>query len=699
MATKRLSASITIGGAITGSMRSAFSTANKNLVQLGSTVRKLSAEQRTLGTSIQTFARMGKNVDGLREKYASVTAQLDRMRAATERLGRVERAREANIAKRAEIRGKIFDTVALGMAAGAPIKMAIEFENAMLGVAKQLDGARDSNGKLTKTYYDMQNAIQQLGRELPVPTNAIAEMVTAGLRMGVAKDQVLDFVRESAKMSTAFELPEGELADSMGKIAGLYGIPVTAIGKLADSINYLDDSTKSTGSGIIDYLTRVGGVASSVKITGQEMAALGSTLETLGERTETAGTATNAMFQKFAAADKGTKKFRAAMAEIGLSTAAVQAGMQKDAMGTLLQVLDAVNKLPAEKRLGVLTELVGLEHSDTMAKLATNTGELRKQLEMANSEAAKGSMWREFQARQETTAAQLQRTRNRMGELATTIGGSLLPAVNGLVQAVGPVVSSFAEWAKEHPRLMQGITAVGTGLVGLRIASLAFGYGLTFVKGAVFAVGRAMLMNPIGAAAAAIAGGAYLIYKNWGSISAWFQETWGSVTASASKAWEWFKTNLSWHPLALVANNWGSLKTYFNGLWSDITGTFAKALDWISSKIAWVGDTWRSTKEWFGFGEEDPASKAPRIGSMVAPNFDAPAVQPGPSAAASLPTPAVAVGRGAGQTLNDQRTINMTVNAAPGMSPEQVADLAVRKMDRRNEVRGRASMLDSAYAQ
>src|SRR5690606_38591181 len=119
---------------------------------------------------------------------------------------------------------------------------------------------------------------------------------------------------------------------------------------------------------------------------------------------------------------------------------------------------------------------------------------------------------------------------------ATTIGGSLLPAVNGLVQAIGPAVSSFAEWAKEHPRLMQGITTVGAGLVGLRIASLAFGYGLTFVKGAVLAVGRALLMNPIGATVAAIAGGAYLIYKNWGSISAWFEETWGRVTASASKA-------------------------------------------------------------------------------------------------------------------------------------------------------------------
>lgn len=692
---KRLNASIVIGGAITGSLRGALSTASKSLTQLGAETRRLSREQKTLGSSIQVFGRMGKNVDGLREKYGRVTMQLDKMRTATERLGRVERMRDANLAKRSQIRGQIVDTVALGMAASVPIRDAIALENAMLGVAKQLDGARDSSGKLTTKYFDMRDAIQQLGRELPVSTNAIAEMVTAGLRMGVASDQVLEFVRRSAEMSTAFEIDEGELADKMGKIAGLYGIPITAIGQLGDSINWLDDNTKSTGAGIIDYLTRVGGVASAVKITGGEMAALGSTLETLGERTETAGTATNAMFQKFAAAEKGTKKFRSAMAEIGLSTSAVQAGMQTDAMGTLLKVLDQVNKLPAAKRLGVLTELVGLEHSDTMAKLATNTGELRKQLELTNSEAAKGSMWREFQARQETTSAQLQLTKNRMVELSATIGGSLLPTINSMVQAVGPVVSSFAEWSKEHPVLMKGITTLGVGLVGLRIASLAFGYGLTFVRGAIIAVGRAMLMNPIGAAVAVIAGGAYLIYKNWEPISAWFKDTWGMVTAAASKTWDWFKTNLSWHPLALVANNWEPLKGYFNGLWADITGTFSKALEWITSKIAWVGDTWRDTKSFFGLGDDEASANSPtRAGSITAPKFDAP-VYNEPSA---LPAPAIASGRG-GQTVNDQRTIHMEVHAAPGMSPEQVADIAVKKMERKSDIRGRAALFDGAYAQ
>src|SRR5690606_41559861 len=69
-------------------------------------------------------------------------------------------------------------------------------------------------------------------------------------------------------------------------ISKLYGIPIPAIGNLADTINYLDDNAISKGGDIIEYMTRVGGVAGAVKIGSREVAALGSTLLTLGRSEE-----------------------------------------------------------------------------------------------------------------------------------------------------------------------------------------------------------------------------------------------------------------------------------------------------------------------------------------------------------------------------------------------------------------------------
>lgn len=567
MANKRLQATLTIGGAVASSLRSAFGTVKAEVGNVGAALRKLEGQQRTANQAIQTFGSMGKNVDGLRAKYAALTQQIERLRGAHASLQRVQAAQQANEAKRGEIRGKIFDAVAIGATAAAPVAQAIEFEKAMAGVAKQVAGAKDANGEYTKTYYEMGAEIQRLGREIPIATNEIADMVTAGARMGVAKEELIGFTKTAAMMASAFELPAGELADSMGKIAGMFKIPITNIGELADSINYLDDNAISKGGDIIGFMTRVGGIAASVKVTANDMAALGSTLLTLGETTETAGTAVNAMFSKFAAADKGTKNFKAAMKEIGLSTAAVQKGMQTDAMGTFQKVIAAINKLPEDKRLGVAVELVGMEHSDTLAKLITGQEELNKQLGYVRSGEAQNSMQKEFQSTLKLTSSQLTMAKNRVTELSVNLGSVLLPAVNDTLGAVGPLISRMAVWARENPKVTQAIVGTAVALTSLRLTTLVAGYAFTFLKGAALSVvsvaarvraatalmsasmlngaatartagtamaagfgraslavrgfaiaSRALAFTPIGAAVSVIAGGALLIIRNWGAV-------------------------------------------------------------------------------------------------------------------------------------------------------------------------------------
>lgn len=696
MANKKLSATITIGGAVASSLKSAFGSVKGGVAEVGSAIRNAERQQKLLSQSIQTFGKQGRNVDGMRERYAQLTQQIDKMRAAQQRLNQVQQAQKANLDKRADYRGQILDTVALGATVASPVVMAASFETAMLGVAKQVDGARDSSGKLTSVYYEMGKQIQQLGREIPLATNEIADMVTAGSRMGVARDQLIDFTRTSAMMADAFELPAGELADNMGKIAGLFKIPIPAIGELADSINYLDDNAISKGGDIIEFLTRTGGAASSVKVTGKEMAALGSTLLTLGERTETAGTATNAMFSKFAAADKGTKNFKSALKELGISSATVQKGMQQDATGTMMKVLEAIGKLPKEKQLGVMVELVGMEHSDTMAKLANNTDEWRRQLALANSEAAKGSMSREFAARLQTTNAQWTLMKNRTSEVAVNLGSVLLPATNDTFKAISPLVNVVADFARENPKVTKAIVGTAVALTTLKVGGLALGYAFTFVKGAALStvglfyrvsagaavagastasaaagptllgkafmfagkgiiwMGRALLMNPIGLAITAIAGAAYLIYENWDKLKPWFTALWDDIVAKFETA------------VVKIGGMIDSVKQKWNDTKDAVTGG--------------VGSAWASTKEFFGFGDDKAQSKPASLPS-------------------NLPLPAIASIRSRGNTYQDNSKTTVQVTQLPGESQQALAKRIVEEQERMRAVRQRSMMTDGVIAQ
>lgn len=656
---------IEIGAAFAGNFKAVFGAAQNELKGIGSTIAKLERQQKLLTDGIQTFGRQGKNVDGLRAKYAAVTAEIEKTRRAQERLVKAGAGMKRGKAMMTDAGMAIGAVAAAAATAGLPIVQAAQFETAMLGVAKQVDGARDAGGRLTSVYFDMAKQVQMLGREIPIATNDLAEMVAAGARMGVARDGLLQFTRTAAMMAEAFELPAGELAEQMGKIAGLYKIPIPAIGELADTINYLDDNAISKGGDIIDYLTRVGGVAGAVKVTDKQMAALGSTLLTLGERTETAGTATNALFQKLAAADKGTAKFKSAMEEIGLTTEAVQKGMQSDAMGTLLQVLDAVGKLPAESRLGVLTELVGLEHADTLAKLATNTGELRKQLGLANSEMAKGSMQKEFAARLETTNAQWQIAKNRIVEVSVNLGAVLLPAINQVLGAFGSVTSGVADFVRENEVLVGNVVAVAGTLGGVFLASKLAALGFGTILLAFNALKLAMMTNPIGLALTALAVAGVLLWKNWDGVKGGLVAIWETIRDTAIAAFDVLKSSVG----AVI--DWLAEKTAW------IFATVDKVRIAAGEVGATIGGAWGKAKSFVGVGDNPaPAST-------------------GTPAAASAVVPAARGGTTVNQT--NQPQYNITVQGS-ATDPNATAKAIRAEMDRRERDKAsgrRGTMVDA----
>lgn len=762
---KQLNATITIGGAVSSTLRSAIGSTTSQIGKIGSEIRRAKNEQKMLSDAIRTFGGMGKNVDNLRARYAAVTSQLERLTASQQRLDRVEKARVANAQRYHELVGQIGATIAAVAAAGAPIVMAAKFETAMQGVAKQLDGARDDSGKLTQTYFDMVKQVQLLGRELPIATNEIAEMVAAGLRMGVAKDEVVEFTRVAAKMGTAFELPVGELSENMGKIANMYKIPIKNIEALADSINYLDDNAIAKGGDIIDFLQRVGGTASMVKISAKETAALGSTLLTLGERSETASTAINAVFSKLGAANTQSKPFREMVKQLGMTTGQLGRGMQSDAIGTIFKVMEAIRKMPKVAKDGQTSQidavatLFGAEHWDTFSKLLENRAELEKQIRLSTGDKAIGSMTREFTSRMETTEAQWATFKNRASELAVNVGSVLLPAVNSVMGAIGGVVSKVADWSQANPVLTKTIVGAAVALTGLKVGLLAFRLAVVAFKspllagagmlarlqsGAIMAsgafgkflpvlgrIGAVLIRAPLlfsGIGIAAVAAGV-MIYKYWDRIGAFFSGFWTGLKAGLAPVITGFQDlwkSMSWlHPVVtMVGKAIGIVYDWFVKLLSPTKATqeqlqtatsagesfgrivgaainvvltptrlLVDALSWIhkniggiigkvaelANKAPSIGSFWQSTKETFGFGGSS-GSKAPAQTPRSVPS--APPMRGGNTS-----------------SFTNAPVNNFTINAAPGMNTDQLANDIMNKINRTNGVKQRSSMIDGAYAQ
>lgn len=484
------------GGQLTDKQRELISSLSAKLERLN-VVR--SKEMEKLRGASQALRRHGVSLAGGDQTIQSAIRRTEQYNQTLERerrnLAAVTRA-QARYSRMKEMGGQLqgagMSTVTAGAAVVAPVAAAVKsyssLEDAMKGVTKQVDGLRDSEGKRTSRYTEMQNAIKNASENLPMPGGAVdyAALVEGGARMGVANDKdpwekqksdLLNFATTAAMASKAFELPADKLSEDLGKIAGLYKIPIQEIGSLGDVLNYLDDKTLSKGADIIDVMQRIGGAADQLGY--QNAAALGSTFLSLGETSEKAGTAVAAMVRELGNAMIQPDRFYEGLDALGLNAEKIQKNMATDALGTIVDVLDATKKLAPDRQKNVLTQLFGEEYFMAISKVANDLPELRRQLELTHTTASKGSMKRESDIDKDSLSSQWLITKASLNNTFSSLGESLRAPVMEIMQSVGKVLQSLRRWIDANPELtasiMKFIAGVGIALAVIGSLMLAVG--------------------------------------------------------------------------------------------------------------------------------------------------------------------------------------------------------------------------------
>ena len=614
MANKKLNATITIGGAVSSSLKGAFGTVKSSVEQVGAAMAKLEREQRTLTNAIQTFGRQGKNVDSLRAKYAANVAAVDKLRTATERLKRVEDARQRNLDKREEYKSGIMGTIALGATIAAPVKAAIDFESTMADVKKVVDF--DTPDGFKKMGQDIIN----MSKVLPMTANDIGKIVAAGGQSGIAAKELMTFAESAIKMGVAFDITADHAGQAMAEMRSAFKMNQQQVVVLADKINYLGNNTAASAKDIMEIVQRIGPLGEVAGTASGEIAALGATLRGMGVQNEIAATGIKNLMLSLTAGKAATKSQREAFARLGYSSTAVAKSMQLDSKKTMLIILKQVAKLRKHEQSAVLTQLFGKEVVGSIAPLLTNIKELEKNFDaVADKMKYAGSMEKEYQARAATTANALVIFRNQITALGITIGSVLLPAVNSVLKTISPWIGKVTELAQAHPVVTKAIVATAGALITMRIATFAAGFAFTYLRGGalrvvgalagaraqmaltavsaravgaaatvangglvgmasrgipavvagVRAIGAAFISTGIGALITGLALGGLWIYRNWDGVKAFMTGTLQGIQQGLQPVTEKFQA--LWDKL-------GPVKTAFQWV-ADAAG---KAWDWLT---------------------------------------------------------------------------------------------------------------------
>lgn len=579
----------------TKEQRIVFATHRKQLQDAGFDTAKLSDSQKKLASDV---AKASANLTKQKSHLAELNRQQERTRQIQASLQKLQSTgvKTAVIGAGAAYAGQA--ALTRGASALGP---GVGFEAVLRDMAITGNLSRNEEGAL--------------GQQIRIDAEKFGQFtdqISSGLSVLVANGitQAKDLQFYSAILAKSSVATNSEMGDLGNLIISLRKNLNVAVGDIAPSLDTLAYAGKEGSFEIKDmakWLPQLSPMMAALGSTGRNaVAELGAALQIArlgaGSSDEAANNLKN-FLSKITAPDT-IKNFDDA--GIDLKTRLTE--LSAKGISPLQGSLQLISEYMSTKGAGALKQF------DSAMKI-TNDVERQAALEQLSSAFALGDLFRDMQAmsfirpaiansqqmqqiragslasngmidsdwlkRMDTTQKQLDQFRISVDELKLEAASILLPTVNQELPEVIKFVRGIGQWMKQNPELTASIAKWGAitlatvtvlGLFGFALGNtlvavsaftkLALGLGgpLKLVGTVLLWLGRLLLMNPIGLLITAIAGGAYLIWKNWEPIKGWFSGLWTDVKAAFDLGiFGITKLLLDWSPFGLIYKGmvWG----------------------------------------------------------------------------------------------------------------------------------------------
>lgn len=597
---------------------------------------------RTLTSSL--VVRLIDNVTAPAKKVGGALAGLGKATSGmTGVSARLAAAQEKNNAALANARGGMIDAIAgfyaFKGAVNSVIGPTIALEEKLADLRKVVDV--DDTGMKA-----LEQAVKRVSAATSRSQGEVAATMAAAAQAGIAVGDLESYAEMVLKVGVAWDVTGDAAGEALAKIGTAMGWTVDQTRQFADEINVLSDSTAASSTDLLEYARRTLAMGKAAGFSSKETLALGSAMISAGAQPDVAATSFLNLTRALTKGASATRTQQAAFKALGLDAKKLAKGMQKDALGTTMRVLEAIQKAPAENRVSLISQIFG-DEARALGPILENLGLLRQNYEAIADEAkTAGSVQREFQVRAKTTANALARLRNAFEAIAIALGSAITPALADLADKLVPIAGQIADLVGKYPRLTAAIVGTTGALIRFRIALSGLRFiGLLGKGGALSAL--AFGFNTIGRAAAGMGGGIRRIREvvalqnalgaaQMGrALTGW--EKFGVVfrtTALAGGRLVWTLAKLSFVGLAIGAaatfiyNNWQNLMNFFSGFaegfskafegvgptLQPIVSGFGDLFKWVSGLLGPINDTNGAFKSW---GETVGGVVAGAVNSVV----------------------------------------------------------------------------------
>ncbi len=441
------------------------SVSNLNVKEKNQT-RQLSAlndKLKSAGISTKDLAKAKDIANRRAEKSAQLLERENRLLARSNQLQ--QRKKEA-LASMPSASTAAVGITAAGVLAG---RESMHNEASFVDVAKTLDfgdqGYRSEEAQ--KLRRDLNNiAVEMAG----VNDTDVMKIAAGGANGGIAKEDLAAYTRDTIMTATAWDMTADESAQKGMALRNSLGYEQGEAGqkqfmRMANMINDVANQNGGvSGNDLLGVMSRTGALMTNSGFTEAQALGLSGSLLSKGASAEEAATATKNISSALTAGFSATGSQKEIFNMLGTDAQSVALGMQEDAMGTLLDVLEGIKELNKEDQSAAIKSLFGDEANPHIQKLLKDTERLTK-IQNEAAKASSTSVKDEYTSIASTNLSGAERAADAFGNLATVVGDKLWPAFNAILDPIVDLTIATTDWVAEAGIAADVVLGLGAAVV------------------------------------------------------------------------------------------------------------------------------------------------------------------------------------------------------------------------------------------
>ncbi len=325
-------------------------------------------------------------------------------------------------------------------------KAAIGFDTALANVRKTADMTEEQLQKLGDSALD-------LSTKQPVTAETILNIEALGAQLGVANDKLESFATVVSGLDIATNMDFETAGKEMAQFANITQMSQDKFQNYGSTIVDLGNHLATTEKDISAMALRLAGAGTAAKFSQADILGMSGAMSSLGIRAEAGGSAMTRIIQDISKNVANGSSVVGEYARVAGISAEEFANKWKTKPMEAIELLVEGLKRTSDsgEDMNVTLEKLGIKNirnSDTMLRLANAGDLLRESVDRANTAWEQNSaLQNEVDQRNESLASRLQVLKNKVDEIAITVGRPLVDAVIDALNACQPLIDGVANLA------------------------------------------------------------------------------------------------------------------------------------------------------------------------------------------------------------------------------------------------------------